>query len=274
MPRPLALSVVTPSYNQAQYLRATLESVLGQDHEAVEYIVVDGGSTDGSVDIIRAYGSRLSYWVSEPDKGQADAIAKGFGRATGDILCWLNSDDVLLPGALRLVAGVFVRRPEVEAISAGAYFVDSEGRPVRRGFGTQTLGVAATYNYFRYYGQDGVFQPATFWRRSAYEAVGGINRSLQFAMDLDLFARLAMRRPFYRMPRMVACCRMHPETKSARLQGVRIAETKAFAARHGVEMDSGLKRRTLYCTYRLSSLVRKFVLRVRSGIGLVDWNRA
>src|SRR6266699_3928213 len=108
MNSPLKISVVTPSFNQAIYLESTLRSVLEQDYPHVEHIVIDGGSTDGSVDILQRYASRLAFWRSEKDGGQAEAIAKGFQRATGDILCWLNSDDLFLPGALRAVAEVFM----------------------------------------------------------------------------------------------------------------------------------------------------------------------
>src|SRR6266699_7076762 len=108
MHSPLKISVVTPSYNQAQYLETTLRSVLEQDYPHLEHIVIDGGSTDSSVAVLQRDSSRLAHWCSEKDRGQADANAKGFQRATGDILCWLNSDDVFLPGALRAVAEFFM----------------------------------------------------------------------------------------------------------------------------------------------------------------------
>src|ERR1044071_5583992 len=121
MNTPLKITVVTPSFNQAKYLETTLRSVHEQDYPCVEHIVMDGGSTDGSVEILRKYSAHLAYWCSEKDRGQADAIAKGFQRATGDILCWLNSDDVFLPGALRAVSEYFTRHPEAEVVCGGAY---------------------------------------------------------------------------------------------------------------------------------------------------------
>ncbi len=128
----LKISVVTPSYNQGKYLEATVLSVLRQDYPNIEYRVLDGGSTDGSVDILKKYGSRLAYWCSQKDGGQAQAIANGFAQSTGDILCWLNSDDLFLPGALSAVAECFSAHPEIETVSGGAYVIDSQGRPIRR----------------------------------------------------------------------------------------------------------------------------------------------
>ncbi len=269
-PTDLLVSVVTPSFNQARYLEATIRSVLAQDHPHVEYLVIDGGSTDGSVEIIRKHADRLAHWCSERDNGQADAIAKGFERSTGDILCWLNSDDLFLPGALSKVARYFASHPGAEAISGGAYCIDEFDRPLR-GPGTYTLGVRATFNRFRFYEQDGVFQPATFWRRAAYEAVGGIDRSLQFIMDRDLFTRLAQRRPLGRLPELLACFRIHGEAKSARIQDVRHNEAIRFAERFGGDRYPVLLRKLLYWRYRLPSLSVKAWRWSQRALGMVEF---
>lgn len=265
----IRISVVTPSYNQAKYIEQTILSVLGQDYPHIEYIVMDGGSTDGSVDIIRKYADRLAYWCSEPDGGQADAIANGFERATGDILCWLNSDDVFLPGALRAVANYFAQHPAVEAVSGGVLRVDSSGRPFGHHAYAYELGARATYNWLRFYGQDGVIQAGTFWRRSSYEAVGGLNRELQYIMDRDLFVRLAKRRRFGRLPQLLAAFRQHDEAKTRCLRDVCAEEEKEFADRYRVCELPATVRRLMYWRYRLPSYLRKTKLMALRLLGVV-----
>ena len=122
------VSIITPSYNQAAYLEQTILSVLNQDHPRIEYIVVDGASTDGSVEIIKKYESKLAYWVSEKDRGQADAINKGFARATGEIIAWLNSDDYYLPGAVNAAVKVFEERSDVVLVYGNMLAVDEHGK--------------------------------------------------------------------------------------------------------------------------------------------------
>ena len=125
------ITVVTPSFNQGRFLEETIQSVLYQDYPNLEYIVIDGGSTDGSSDIIRRYSDQLAYWVSRPDRGQTDALIQGFGRASGDVLCWLCADDVWEPGTLREVGRIFASQPETRAVYGDAAFVDAQGRRIR-----------------------------------------------------------------------------------------------------------------------------------------------
>ncbi|MEN1678155.1 MAG: glycosyltransferase family 2 protein [Planctomycetota bacterium] len=263
------ITVVTPSYNQAEFLEQTIRSVLDQGYENLEYLVIDGGSDDGSRQVIERYADRLAHWVSEPDEGQSDAIAKGFARATGEILCWVNSDDVLLPGSLLAVADYFASHPEAETLSAGAYSIDADGEPLADWFGAYTLGVPAGYDRLRFYDQDGVFQMATFWRRSAYEAVGGLDRSLQFVMDRDLFTRLAKRRPFDTLPKFLACFRVHQAAKSTTIQPVRQAETQELLRRYGVDRHSPVVQKLMYYRYRVPSLSRKAWLGLLAASGAV-----
>lgn len=263
MIRPPVITVVTPSFNQARFLERTILSVLGQDYPALEYLIVDGGSTDGSVPIIRKYGGCLQEWCSEPDGGQSDAIAKGFSRSTGEVLCWLNSDDILLPGALQSVGEFFTQHPEAEVVNGAAYSIDEYDRPIRDFRRcTYTWGVRASANRMRFYGQDGVYQPATFWRRGAYSAVGGLSGDLAFAMDRDLFVRLAARQPFHVIRRYLACFRLHGSSKSSTIQGVRRAEEILIAQRYGVAEERLLRRRGLYAWYRAGSLCRKALLQL------------
>ena len=256
------ISIVTPSFNQVKFLGQTIESVLSQDYPDVEYLVIDGGSIDGSKQLLQRYQSKLAYCCSERDGGQADAIFKGFERSSGTIMGWINSDDLLLPGALKAVADFFKNNPEVEVVSGGAYCIDSDGVPLGRGFGAYTLGVAATHGRLRYYHLDGVFQPATFWRRSAYDAVGGLDRSLKFILDRDLFVRLAERKRFARLSKMLACFRIHDDSKSVNIQHVREIESEAFRERYGANRYGSLARRLLFYRYRVPSLMRKLWLRI------------
>jgi len=251
------ITVVTPSFNQSRFLEESICSVLDQKYPNLEFIIIDGGSTDGSRAIIETYSSQITYWCSGPDQGQADALQRGFARATGEILCWINADDLYLPGALLAVGEFFAIHPEAETLNGGAFVIDENGDPLLQGFWTYSEGVAATYRRFKWYGQDGVFQQSTFWRRSAYEAVGGISRDLFFLMDKDLFARLARRRAFCRIPRLLACFRLHRECKSRLNQARRLNEETWFARRHRGDGKSNLLRPLIWAFYRIRSLCRK-----------------
>lgn len=251
------ISVVTPSFNQGKYLETTIRSVLGQNYPNLEYIIIDGGSTDISPQIIHKYAKHLAYSCSEPDEGQSDAIAKGFEHATGDILCWLGSDDIYLPGALFRVAEYFNRHLDIAVLSGACAFIDAEGAPLKTQLLNFSLGVAATYQRFRYYEQDGVCQPATFWRRQIYEAAGGMDRSRQFIMDLDLFARMAKLGRFGHLPEFLACFRLHEESKSSTIQEVRRKEFADFAQAHKRYAYGQLYAKLMYWRYRLPALSRK-----------------
>ena len=266
------ISVVTPSYNQACYLETTIQSVLSQDYPNIEYIIIDGGSTDGSVEIIKKYADRLSYWCSEQDEGQADAIGKGFDRATGDILCWLNSDDVYLPGALKTVANYFEKHPDAIGVSGGAYLIDAEGNFFNKYSWSVTLGVRASFDRLRYRGMDGMMQQSTFWRKEAYSAVGGVDRSLECIMDLDLFTKLARLRRFHRIPKMLASFRIHDESKTSAVlrncSPIWWKEQAEFRARFGVD-ERKFGDRIAHWRYRLPNIVRKILLRLAVQAGVL-----
>ena len=160
LPKQPLVSIVTPSYNQAQYLEQTLRSVLEQDYPRIEYMVIDGASTDGSVEIIRKYEDRLAYWVSEKDSGQAEAINKGFTRASGDIIAWLNSDDYFLPGAVGAAVKAFDENPDVLLVYGDMLAVDERGRTINQlKYRQLTLDDLLCFQI--------IGQPAVFMRRSA-----------------------------------------------------------------------------------------------------------
>jgi glycosyltransferase involved in cell wall biosynthesis len=262
------ISVVTPSFNQADFIERTIRSVLDQDYPALEYIVVDGGSSDKSVAIINKYADRLKWWCSESDEGQADAIVKGFSRCTGEVLCWLNSDDILLPGALRAVGQFFRDHAAAEVVNGAAYYIDPHDQPIRNRFQSNyTRGVRASARRLQFYGQDGVYQQATFWRREAYLEVGGVQKEFTFAMDLDLFTRLATRQRFHVIPEYLACFRIHGTNKSCTSEHVRRAEVKLIQRKCGVLDAHPLYRKGLFALYRAASLMRKALLQLRFEFG-------
>ena len=263
-------TIVTPSLNQSAFIEQTILSVQAQNYPRTQHIVVDGGSLDGTIEILERYEGSLAWWVSEKDGGQSDAIHKGFLRSTGDILCWLNADDVLLPGALTTVAQYFSQHPEKDVVNGGCYFIDSEGRPVSVGRVGFTLGVRASFDRLRLYGNEGLHQPATFWRRHAYFEVGGLDERLHYSMDLDLFTRLARRGRFGVLPRMLACARRHPGCKTIRERDACRCETAEIAARYRGEGAVGVLTTARRCAYRTADRVRKLALWVRHKSGLLQ----
>jgi len=204
----MRVSIVTPSYNQARYLETTIRSVLEQDHPDVEYIIVDGGSKDGSLEIIKKYADRLAWWVSEPDRGQTDALNKGFARATGEVLAWLNSDDTYQPGAIAEAAAYFQDHPEAGLVYGDANFIDEEGR-VTGHFPAAQTDLARLQRGYVHVPQQSSFFRADLWRR-----VGPLDPSFYFAMDYDLWVRLARVAPVHYTPRLWANFRIHLHGKT------------------------------------------------------------
>lgn len=209
------ISIITPSLNQASYLDETLRSVSSQEYPELEHIVIDGGSTDDSVAVIRRHENRLAYWVSEPDAGQAHAINKGFERATGEIVGWLNSDDFLKPGALRSVGAFFRDNPGADIACWPVDVVDEHGafqeRLMPRDLRDLPVWLAGTLPFP---------QMGTFWRRRCFTTLGRLNTELHYAFDFDFFARFIQRGiyPAILPSPVVAAFRMHAESKTVAQQ--------------------------------------------------------
>lgn len=208
MDKPL-VSIVTPSFNQARYIEATIRSVLDQDYPAIEYIIVDGGSSDGAADIIRSHTDKLAWWVSERDKGQTDAINKGFARANGQILAWLNSDDTYEPGAVAAAVAYLASHPDIGVVYADTNFIDEKGRVIGRF-------PAALTDYPRLqHGYVHVPQQATFFRADLWRQVGPLDPDFFFAMDYDLWVRLSRLTKFAYLPGQTwANFRLHNDAKT------------------------------------------------------------
>lgn len=194
------VSIVTPSYNQVRYLETTLRSVLQQDYQPLEYLVVDGASTDGSVELIRRYAGQLAWWVSEPDRGQAEAINKGLQRSRGEIVAWLNSDDFYLPGAIRQAVAAFEANPQAGMVFGDALSVDEAGRPIKRfAFGGGSFVPGAELQDFLRFRI--ICQPAVFIRRSVLECAGQLDDRFHMMLDHHLWLRLARCAPVVQIKR-------------------------------------------------------------------------
>jgi glycosyltransferase involved in cell wall biosynthesis len=206
------ITVVVPSFNQAGFLERTLRSVLDQDYPNLELIVMDGGSTDGSVDIIRKYEDRIAHWVSEKDEGQTDALARGFARSTGDIQCWLNSDDLHEPGVLFKVARYFGQHPDADAVFGSTIWIDADDRPLRthHEMPFNRFIWLHTYNY--------IPGMSMYWRRAIYEQVGGLDPSFNLAMDADLWSRISRQGRIDHVRDVWSRMRFYPEQKNRALR--------------------------------------------------------
>ncbi|HSB02002.1 MAG TPA: glycosyltransferase family 2 protein [Anaerolineales bacterium] len=201
------VSIVTPSYNQASYLEQTIQSVLGQEYPHMEYLVIDGGSTDHSVEVIKRYANRLAYWVSEKDRGQAEAINKGFARAKGEILAWLNSDDYYLPNTISAVVKCFEENPEIVMAYGDMLAVDGSGQTINiLKYKQLSLEDLLCFQI--------IGQPSVFFRRSAFEKTGPVETSFHFMLDHHLWIRLAQQGPILHVPQVWSAARYHPAAKN------------------------------------------------------------
>jgi glycosyltransferase involved in cell wall biosynthesis len=202
------ISIVTPSYNQGEFLEETITSVISQDYPNIEYIIIDGGSKDNSLNVIKKYEEQISYWISEPDSGQTDAVIKGFEKSTGEIFAWQNSDDRYLPGTFEFVAQVFKKHPEIDLFFGGWNFIDENG-------------VFMSARHLKHYsltklraGSMIPAQPAVFFRRNAIKIAGNLNIQKHQVMDYDLYVRIATRENVLIIDRVLGEFRIHKRSKT------------------------------------------------------------
>lgn len=229
----LKISIVTPSYNQRQFLERTILSVLNQNYPNLEYIVIDGGSTDGSVEIIKKYEKYLAYWVSEPDKGQADAINKGFSKSTGEILAWINSDDIYLPNALCKVALCFKRKPHIDVVYGNRYRIDENDNVFDEDRQTPFSKSGLLYGGF------GFYQVSVFWKRDIFHEVKGLEIKYKCCMDYDLFVKFAINNAKFKFIReFLGCFRIHGASKTSNLKEIFKAESEQIRNSFIVQNDT------------------------------------
>jgi glycosyltransferase involved in cell wall biosynthesis len=233
------ISIVTPSYNQGKFIDATISSILGQNCEHLEYVVIDGGSTDNSVEIIRKHESKLHYWVSEPDTGQYAAVNKGFARTTGEIMAWLNSDDLYLPWALETVSAIFEKYPEIEWLTTSTpASVDARGNLIKMtpvyGFTTKGFWRGDNLPVRGTYGTCFIQQESTFWRRSLWERAGGhLEEGLKYAADFELWARFFKKTNLYAVDIPLGGFRCHGDQKTALAFNEYLDEARKVFSEHG-----------------------------------------
>jgi glycosyltransferase involved in cell wall biosynthesis len=257
----MRISVVTPSFNMQRYLSQTIESVLSNLSQGDECFVIDGGSTDGSAEVIRGYEDRLTGWVSEPDRGYADALAKGFARASGDILCWINCGDVLLSGALD-AARTALQETGADLIFGDDFYIDESDNVIflSRGY-LKDLGTAMLYGGWT------PLQDACFWRRELYERVGGIDARLNYAADYDLFLRMALQGKAAYVPKAFSAFRRHAGQKS-------ILGARAYRDERARVRERELARASHSTVQRVTrGLYQGFAVRWRARVTQRGWRR-
>jgi glycosyltransferase involved in cell wall biosynthesis len=257
----LRVSIVTPSFNQAQFVERTILSVLEQRGDFdLDYLVLDGQSTDGTLDILRKYEGRLT-WVSEPDGGQVDAINKGLRRVRGDIVGWLNSDDVLLPGALARVVAAFADHPRREWVHGRCEIIDADDRVIRRWISAYKHWCCKRYSYAQLLTENFISQMTVFWRRAVLDEVGYLDTGLKLAFDYDFWLRLAKRGDPVYLPEPVACFRWYDTSKSGSGFDRQFREDYYVATRHApkrrwLHLLKRFKTARILVAYKVMALLR------------------
>lgn len=227
------ISIVTPSFNQGRFIEETILSVIGQQYPNLEYIIIDGGSTDNSIEIIKKYEKYLSYWISEKDKGQSHGLNKGFLRASGDILAWLNSDDMYLPGTLNYISKIIQVNNPVLYFGNCIHFrqegteIISSGSDVQKAAKLKKLDIV-----------DYIIQPSTFWTRNAWICAGTLREDLQYVFDWEWFIRAKKKGvKFHNVDKPLSLYRFHPGHKTSSGSYLRISEINKVYGMYNKEMS-------------------------------------
>ncbi len=254
------ISIVMPSYNQGQFIGEAIDSILAQGYPNLEVIVIDGRSTDESVDIIKSYAHQLHYWCSESDNGQSDAINKGVAHATGDLLGWINSDDVLIPGALTAIARAYETGPTADIVTTNALWLDQTGHI------TKCIRVPQQRAFLFWRGIWHAPAPCIFFKRSLFHDVGGLDAALHLSMDVDLWFRMMRTQPHIRhVPEYLGGFRLHADSKSVtahqRPQAGGVNEETDAIHRHSLRRISPGQRHLWWLVYKLVQLANMNYMR-------------
>jgi hypothetical protein len=250
-----SIAIVTPSFNQGFSIGATIDSVLGQNYPNLSYLVQDGGSRDATMGILKAYGDRLT-WRSEPDTGQSNAINRGFAAVQGDIMGYLNSDDILLPGTLAYVAKAFARHPEVDFVYGHRIYIDLAGFEIGRC-------VLPPHDAEAIKWADYIPQETMFWRRRVWDAVGPIDENFSYALDWDFILRAQKAQfRFMRLPRFLAGFRVHDQQKTTDIQEIGTAEMQRLRSRELGELPGAHEIRQGVSGYILRQMVCDWMYRL------------
>lgn len=231
----LKISVITPSYNQGNYIEKTIRSVIGQDYENLEYIIIDGGSTDSTCEIIKKYEEKITYWQSKRDNGQADAINQGFAKATGDILCWLNSDDYFLPGALKTIGGL--DWDNYDGVVGIGHKIDHTGKIIY----TPKVPALNYSTFLRWIGYGNFMQPACFFSSRAWDNCGPLTTKYNYCFDVDLWLKMSQNFNFFKLEKDIAHALIHPKAKTTAEKLMMKLETSVMLASHADGINEALK---------------------------------
>jgi len=215
----MRVSVVTPSFNQGKYLEETIRSVLDQNYGDIEYIVIDGGSRDESLEIIKKYEQRISYWQTGKDRNAWDAINQGWERATGEILCYLNADDVFLPGSIELIANQFKKSPDVDVVYGDTEMIDAQGNHLYDS-PSEPFDLAKIYRTW----VDPIRQPSCFFKSNLFRQYGGTNEIYPFCADFEYWIRISAGAKFLYVPVLLSKSRLHSETRTSKMEYVQARE--------------------------------------------------
>ena len=248
------IGIVTPSYNQGGFIRETIDSVLGQQYPKLDYWVIDGGSSDETLDILKGYGQKIN-WVSEEDEGQTQAINKGLRRVTGDIMAFINSDDIYSPGTLSLVADYFLEHPEAMWLTGDHRIIDGSGKRVQSYVVGYKWMLRRRPSFSRLAVANYIVQPSTFWRRELVEEIGFFDESLRYCFDYDFWIRAIQKHPLHTLDNKLSLFRIHGASKGGS------QFEKQFAEEHQV-----LKRYTankaLLCIHRVHAMLIVLAYRI------------